>query len=411
MDLLLISRCPPFPIYHGDRLIPFHLARELSSRRCQIDLLAFYDRPEDLAEVPRYEQYFHEVVLIREPRRTPRQYWYRNVNPGSRFPRRAEESWSPEMWRAIQRRIQERPYDLVHVFGGIQVYEYWRLVNQLPNIIVPYESYSLWLERAIQQENRLLPRLIKRFQSRMSRSFESWMFDQYERTVVLTNKDADMLKTLNPRTATATIPNGVDVDYFTSTGHEPDEPVLLFTGNYDYAPNLDAALRLVRTIFPRVKAAVPNARLYLVGGNPPPELLAYASESVEIPGRVPDLRSYFEYSLIFVSPLRLGAGIKNKVLEALAMETNVVATPLSCDGIPVLSGQHVLLGITDDDLVNAIFRLFKDATLRRQLRQNGRQLIEQQFTWRRVTDMYEALYHNVIQARRNQISIPTRNQT
>jgi glycosyltransferase involved in cell wall biosynthesis len=195
------------------------------------------------------------------------------------------------------------------------------------------------------------------------------------------------------------IPNGVDMDYFTPTGYEPEDPVLMFIGNYDYPPNLDAALRLVRDIFPRIKQAVPSSRLYIVGGNPPPQLCAYASESVEITGRVPDTRPYFEFSMIFISPLRFGAGIKNKVLEAMAMETPVVATPLSCDGIPVKHGQHVLIGRTDEELVNSVFQLLRDPRLRLSLRHSGRQLIEQNFTWQRVADQYEDLYEQVIKER------------
>jgi glycosyltransferase involved in cell wall biosynthesis len=170
----------------------------------------------------------------------------------------------------------------------------------------------------------------------------------------------------------------------------------LFVGNYDYAPNTDAALRLARDIFPRIRQQVPAARLYLVGGNPPPELKTCASDCIEITGRVPDLRPFFEFSMIFVSPLRLGAGIKNKILEAMAMETPVVATPLSCDGIPVTQGRHVLMAETDEDLANAVLRLLHDAHLRQAFRRNGRSLIEEHFTWQRVTDQYESLYQQVI---------------
>jgi glycosyltransferase involved in cell wall biosynthesis len=396
MDVLLISRCPPFPIHYGDRLIPYHLARELSARRYLIDLLAFYERPEDIADVPRYEHFFRSVRLIPEPHRTNRDYLRRSRQKEARFPLSAEESWSPEMWDAVQRIAQDRAYDVVHLFGGVQVYEYLPLIDSLPKVIVPYESYSLWLERAVEKAQGMVDRWSKRFQLRMARNFESWMFEKYDRAVVLTERDARALRDLNPQTPTVVIPNGVDIDFFTSTGYEPDEPVLLFVGNYDYAPNTDAALRLARDIFPRIRQQVPAARLYLVGGNPPPELKTCASDCIEITGRVPDLRPFFEFSMIFVSPLRLGAGIKNKILEAMAMETPVVATPLSCDGIPVTQGRHVLMAETDEDLANAVLRLLHDAHLRQAFRRNGRSLIEEHFTWQRVTDQYESLYQQVI---------------
>ncbi len=403
MDVLLISRCPPFPLYHGDRLIPYHLARELSARRHAIDLLAFYDNPADLAEIPRYEQHFRSVTLIREPRRSLFSYWLRARLPNLRFPRQAEGSWSAEMWRAIEAKLAQRAYDVVHLFGGVQVYEYHHLVASLPNLIVPYESYSLWLERAVQEAASPLERAVARARHGMARRYERFMFDRYDRVVLLTDRDAEALKALNPATPTVTIPNGVDVDVFTPSGYEPDEPVLLFTGNYDYLPNLDAALRLARDIFPRVKQVVPEARLYLVGGNPPDALRAFASDDIAIPGRVPDLRPYFECSLIYVSPLRLGAGIKNKVLETLAMQTPLVATPLSCDGIPVEPGKHVLLANTDDEFVAQILTLMRTPRLRESLARNGRQLVEDHFTWQRVADLYEELYLRIIRERHEKI--------
>jgi len=400
VEILLISRCPPFPLYHGDRLIPYHLARELAARQHQIDLVAFYQQPEDIADVPRYERLFRSVQLIPEPKRGLREYLRRARNPEARFPRRAEESWSPPMWETVEDLLQTRIYTLAHLFGGVQVYEYLHLVRHLPNVIVPYESYSLWLERAVQEEPRRLARWQKQLRLHMARRYESWMFEPYDRAVVLTDRDARTLRALNPSVPVVVIPNGVDVDYFSPTGYEPNEPALLFVGNYNYAPNLDAALRLVRDIFPRVQRHVPTARLYLVGGNPPSELRAYASDAVIVTGRVPDLRPYFEMALIFVSPLRLGAGIKNKILEAMAMQVPVVATPLSCDGIPVSHGQHVLLGESDSELVKGIFRLLGNPQLRKRLRQRGRQLIERHFMWARVADRYEELYDQVITERK-----------
>jgi glycosyltransferase involved in cell wall biosynthesis len=81
----------------------------------------------------------------------------------------------------------------------------------------------------------------------------------------------------------------------------------------------------------------------------------------------------------------------------MAMETPVVATPLSCDGIPVLHGQHVLLGETDDKLIEHVFQLMREPRLRQRFRQNGRELIERYFTWQRVAEHYLELYDQVIE--------------
>ena len=114
---------------------------------------------------------------------------------------------------------------------------------------------------------------------------------------------------------------------------------------------------------------------------------------------MPDLRPYFESTLLYASPLRMGAGIKNKILETLAMQTPVVASPLSCDGIPVRDGEHVLLATDDDAFVEQILLLLRTPHLRATLAENGRRLVEEQFTWQRVADLYEELYLHVIRER------------
>jgi glycosyltransferase involved in cell wall biosynthesis len=140
-----------------------------------------------------------------------------------------------------------------------------------------------------------------------------------------------------------------------------------------------------------VQAQIPNAKLWLVGNAPPPELLALASESIKVTGRVPDVRPYLARASAFVSPLRLGAGIKNKVLEALAMGCPVVATPISLDGIAVSDGQDAIR--TDGaEMVEAIVRLLEDEDLRTTLSINGRKLIEARYSWDHIAQQYEDLY-------------------
>jgi glycosyltransferase involved in cell wall biosynthesis len=395
-DILLISRCPPYPLHMGDRLIPYHLVRQLVDRGWRIDLLAFYQQPDDLADVPYYEKYFNSVQLVREPARSPLSLFRRGMVEACRFPGGQRESWSPEMWRAIQDRLARHRYDVVHLFGGVHVYEFRDLVRRYPTIIVPYESYTLFLERAMQRAVTNRDRLLTHMRLMMARRYESWMFTPYQRTVVVSDKDAVKLQELAPGLAVEVIPNGVDLEKFAPASGEPDVPTLLFTGNYEYGPNLDAARCLINEIFPSVKRAIPDAELYIVGTNPPEELRAVGLPGVHVTGRVPDLRPYFEGASVYVSPLRLGAGIKNKILEAMAMQTAIVATSLSCDGIAVQDGEHLRIADDPAAMVQAVLDLLQHPDRRRALAASGRRLIEAQYTWQRVAEDYEALYDAVI---------------
>lgn len=414
MRILLIARCPPYPLHLGDRLIIYHLVRHLRQRGHTVDLLAFANRAADWHEQHHYAADYGHVELIAEPTRAPVSYLLRQLVPARRFPRRAAESWSPPMWRAIRQRLEAQRYDAIHLFGGVQVYEYAHALGGQPAVITPYESYSLYLRRKLDLQKRGTAQsrpknspfngpvseiaagfqpVATAIQHNLARAFETWMFTPYPRVVVVSPPDRDELRRLNPSLPVDVIPNGIDLDDFAPTDTERAPAALLFVGNYDYEPNRDAALHLARAIFPAVQARVPGAKLWLVGNNPPPDLRDLASDAIDVTGRVPDVRPYLARATIFVSPLRLGAGIKNKVLEALAMGLPVVATPLSVDGIDVRDGETAL--IADSAMVGAIVRLLNDRDLQTRLSQNGRRLIETRYSWAQVAARYEQVYETL----------------
>ena len=209
--VLLISRCPPWPLHLGDRLIIWHLARELAQRGYTIDLLAFTRQPEDHDEISRYRAYFGDVSLFDEPLRSPLTLLRRLLLPQTRFPRLAARASSPAMWRAIAR-VRRYNYDCVHFFGGIQVSEYRHAIGDLPALITPYESYSLYLKHEIAARNGLAPG--SRMRHYMARRFESWMFTPFLSRVVISERDRAELRNINPALDWEVIPIGVDLEYF-----------------------------------------------------------------------------------------------------------------------------------------------------------------------------------------------------
>src|SRR5258708_26790865 len=267
LNLLLISRCPPFPLPLGDRLIPYHLVEQLSTRH-EVDLIGFDNLHDDLSQVEEYRHLFRSIRLVREPRRSVTSYVWRLINSRSMFPQRSDDSWSPEMWQAIKGQLDANHYDVAQLFGGVQVYEYRELVRHLPNLIVPYESYSLFLERLLARQAQPLRRLAVWLQLRVARAYERRMYVDYDGMVVLSGSDADTLKALKPDLPLHVIPNGIDTEYFKpspkNSAVDSDRQTLLFVGNYEYAPNVDAALQLAHKIFPVVRRAIPQTRLHFV---------------------------------------------------------------------------------------------------------------------------------------------------
>ncbi|GAB5492821.1 MAG: glycosyltransferase [Phototrophicaceae bacterium] len=388
--ILLISRCPPYPLHFGDRLIIWHLARELSERGYTLDLLALTQHDTDTTEIHYYQQFFRDIALFPEKARSPIMYLRRLF--GSHYPQDASSAWQPNLWQTIQTKISQNKYDIVHLFGGVHVYEFAHLLKNIPTVITPYESYSLYLKRELQQKKQLGLWLNRQ----ITRQFERWMYSPYDSTVVLSDEDKQELLGINPQLNLSVIPNGIDLEDFQLQDREREEATLLFVGNFDYPPNHDAALLIIQEIFPKVKAHIPSVNLQLVGNAPSAEMVALASESIEVTGRVPSVQDYLASATIFVCPLRVGAGIKNKVLEALAMGIPLIATPLSMEGISATDGKQVLVADIDD-MSNKIISLLENPSLQKTLSEHSRPLIEAHYTWQSVATQYETLYRAIIE--------------
>ncbi len=138
---------------------------------------------------------------------------------------------------------------------------------------------------------------------------------------------------------------------------------LLFVGNFQHAPNVDAAIDFHRAVWPLVRAAVPDAHLVLAGTSPPPEVVALAGDRVTVTGWVPSLHPYLDRARVSIAWLRYGAGVKGKITEAVAAGVPVVTTTVGAEGMDLVHGEHVLIADTPEEFARAVARLFADDAL------------------------------------------------
>ncbi len=244
----------------------------------------------------------------------------------------------------------------------------------------------------------------RRGAARLAAPLDRWAWGRYERdlmrqvqaVVVLTQRDETALRQLGSQAPIVRIPLGVPIPpaVLDPLGH--GEPTVLFVGSFSHPPNAEAAERLVRNIFPAVRAQVSDARLWIVGADPPAALGLAGAGGVEVTGRVPDVTPYLDAAAVFAAPLRLGGGMRVKVLEALAAGKAVVASPRAVEGLDVVNGDQVLLAESDQEFAAAIIGLFREPARRVELARRAREWAAANLGQESVTLAFEQLYASLL---------------
>jgi glycosyltransferase involved in cell wall biosynthesis len=197
-------------------------------------------------------------------------------------------------------------------------------------------------------------------------------------------------------------PHGVDIEYFQPTSAwENKSNIIIFCGSMNVTMNVDAALRSAQKIFPIVRNAVPDAEFWIVGRNPDRRVLKIAGlEGITVTGTVEDVKPYYEKAKVAVAPFRYGGGIKVKILEAMAMGVPVVSTDVSCFGLEVTPGKHILTANDDEAFAKQVVLLLKDSSLWKKLSDEGRLLVKQKYVWRSIVEEVVAHLENLVAEKR-----------
>jgi polysaccharide biosynthesis protein PslH len=242
-------------------------------------------------------------------------------------------------------------------------------------------------------------------QWRKLKRYEALVMRQCDAVVAVAEADRITLLGLAPEATIGVVPNGVDTDYFSSAAMARDHvgalafsaPTLVFSGTLDFRPNVDAVLWFVREVLPRIRARRPAARLLVVGKRPAPALQRLADEgALLLTGELSDVRPYLAGTSVYVVPMRIGGGVRLKLLEALSLELPVVSTRMGAEGLAGLrAGEHCLLADDAADFADATQRLLDDPALGRQLGAAGRVLACQRYDWSVIVPQLEALYRDL----------------
>ncbi|MEE8402457.1 MAG: glycosyltransferase family 4 protein, partial [Candidatus Hydrothermarchaeaceae archaeon] len=156
---------------------------------------------------------------------------------------------------------------------------------------------------------------------------------------------------------------------------------MMFLGGFSHLPNVDAVKWFVEEIFPVIKREIPDAKFYVVGVDPPPEIQSLGSDDVIVTGYVKDLVPYFEKCRVFVSPLRYGAGVKGKINRSMSHGVPVVTTSIGAEGMELVDGEDTLIADEPAEFAEKVVTIYKNEELWGKLSRNSLKNVQEYYSY------------------------------
>jgi len=375
VNILVLTPYVPYPPHFGGAVRIYHLMRQLA-RRHAVHLLTFCEKngsgdPQGLAP------FCASITLV--PRPVAQKRGRQLASLVSRHSFQWLSHRQAAMQAVLDRVVREQKIDAILVeFSQMAGYHF---PAGIPVILDEHNVEFDLLARMAANEGSALRRCYNRIEASKFRREELVAVRRAALTLVTSDRDGELLRQHEPGARIATITNGVDCDEFARPigPRKPDTAV--FVGATHYFPNEDGVLYFLRDMHAAVRAARSGFSLTVVGGRPPPSLLACQSADVRVTGYVPDVRPYMWEASVFVVPLRMGGGTRFKVVEAMAAGVPVVSTTLGAEGIPAMDGRDLLLADDPAAFVRSVTRVLSDPALAASLAENGLRFVRQYFDW------------------------------
>ncbi|WP_296680965.1 TIGR03087 family PEP-CTERM/XrtA system glycosyltransferase [Novosphingobium sp.] len=387
-DILFLSHRMPFPPDRGDKIRSHHVLRKLATLG-PVHVATFADDDRDIAEEVELASIARSYRLIRrvKPLIVAGLQSILRHQPVS-----IPAFYSSEIAAYVAQVIAEHGISVIYAFSG-------QMGQYIPDdfdgqvifdfVDVDSAKFDAYADKA----NGLRRWLFSR-EARLLAAEEIRLARRVDVSLLVSFEEAELFRERLPSGArdqcdVRALRNGIDSRFFDPAAVVPAPdlskypgPRLLFAGQMDYAPNVEAALRVINRLLPAIRARLPDTTFHIVGRNPDEELLNHSGKGgVVVWGGVDDMRSYLAAADLALVPLEIARGVQNKVLEAMAMALPVVATGDAAMGIGAQDGRHLLIADSDQDLIDEVISLATDGQRRTLIGAEARRFVLNHLSW------------------------------
>jgi glycosyltransferase involved in cell wall biosynthesis len=395
--LFLTNKLPHAEVAGGHRII-YHRIRYLAEKGNSVGLVTFVtnEREEQIKSLKPLLTEFHSLPHPRRNILIRAFHDYISLNRPPVF----WKSYSAKMKKKIGDVCEQGKYDLIIAeFSEMGQYlhknPYLSAVHKIISchrcITASYEKYSILGEVKLKLYIKSL------LQLRGLQSYEFEMYRSADRVLVLTPQDRFTMQYYAQDLGISVVPAGVDIEYLQALSPVKKEPIILLTGFMSDPANEDGVLWFYNHVWPKIRENHPDVHFYIVGAGAGKRInrLAENDDRIKVTGFVDDLRPYRNMSAVFVSPVRLGSGMRTKVLEAMAGGLPVVSTSLGLAGLEAQTGVNCLVADTPELFTQSVEWLLTDNALARQMVENAKELVQSKHTLESGLQRFEKIITSV----------------
>jgi sugar transferase (PEP-CTERM/EpsH1 system associated) len=367
---VIVSRFP-YPLEKGDKLRAFHQLRELS-KKFSVTLFAITDhepKAEHLEAVAPYCKNIHvgQINFLSKSFNM-----FMSLLNGKPF--QVGYFMRYKLKKELKSIIEQNNFK--HIYCQlIRCSEHVKDIH-IPKTIDYMDAFAFGMEKRIETQPFYL-RWLFRSEAKRLKQYEAHIFDYFEHHTIISEQDKARI--IHPSTDNISIvANGISPDFFEDL--ERDENYdFVFVGNMSYAPNVNAMQYFINDILPKF----PTSKLLIAGASPDPKILKLAkrSEQVDVSGWVEDIRTSYCNGKIFIAPMQIGTGLQNKLLEAMALQTPCVTTPIANNALGAIDEESILIGKTSEELIDKLQSLLDSEVKRKKIAMSGMNFVKENYSW------------------------------
>ena len=406
MRILFVATQLPLPPDTGGRIRSLNLLKSLS-REHQLTFLCTV--PENIHEgvLRQMQQHCSRFIAVPQKRTDVRNWRYflkLLCNFASPYPFGIAKDYSSALVERIQQTLDSSEFDVL-VCDFLHATINLKAINSVPIVLFQHNVEAEIFRRYYLQQSNPLGKLFWLYQWKKMQRYERRVSRDMDKCVAVSKTDQITFQRDYGLTNVSSIDTGVDLDYFAEVKAKRLANRLVFTGSMDWLPNEDAMVWFTQEILPKIRLAIPEVSLAIVGRRPGSKIkqLNQLGAGIIVTGRVEDVRPYLGEGSVFVVPIRIGGGTRIKIFEAMASGTPVVSTTIGAEGLTVQHQRHLLLADSPQDFAQAVINLLQNTGLAAQIAEQAKTFVKENNDWKIVAWQFAEICRTTIQQRKDSI--------